>query len=142
MRIVTPPLLICSAMASIWPGSMSLPRCFCLMSRQVYAVSLGPLADLLGGLHVRGVNGAVHAEPVEDLLGLGDQRFGRLLAHELGEIRLSQLVDEIELSVGKQPRTADTAQNVARGASYAFLALVDRTVAGAGFLSLFDQKHF
>ena len=88
-------------------GQTVAAQVFLFDDEQVDAVLFGFLAQAPGLRHVRGKGRAVHAEAVEDQLGLVDQGLGGGAGQELGQIGFAQLVDVVELAVGKQSGSTD-----------------------------------
>ncbi len=86
---------------------------FLLDDQQVDSLFARLLADFFGLFHIGGKHLAVHVEAVVNRLRFVNQLFCRRDRHELGEVGLSQLVDEVELAVGEEAGAADTAEDVA-----------------------------
>jgi len=114
--------------------------------QQVHAEPLGLLANLPGGVHVRGKRGPVHAVVVEHGLGLVDERHGLVARHELGEVGLAQLVDVVELAVGEQSRAAHAREDVAGlallapGPGVGVRAVLQRAAALGAVLAALDDR--
>lgn len=79
------------------------PQMLLTDEQQIDAVFFGFLADGFGILHVRGKYRGRHAETVKNGLRLFDKAFRFGAGHELGEIGLAELVDEVQLAVREQP---------------------------------------
>ncbi len=75
--------------------------------QKIDAVAFGVFADLLGLLHVRGINRPSMPKLIKDLFGFIDERAGLGCRHELGQVGFPQFVDIIQLAVGKQSGPAD-----------------------------------
>ena len=73
--------------------------------------------------------------------GFVDQGLGTGDGHELGQVGLAQLVNEIELAVGKQPGTADAAKDVAGPALGAILPVRHRADALERSFSPLQEQH-
>lgn len=109
--------------------------------QQINAVLFRFLADGFGALHVRGEYRGRHAEAVKNGLRLFDKAFRFGTGHELGEIGLAELVDEVQLTVRKQPASAHPRKDVARVALHAFLGLAERTAALLDHVAALHNAH-
>ena len=106
---------------------------------QINAVLLGFLADSFRALHIRREYRSIHAESVENRFSILNQPLGFRTRHELGEIRLAELVNEIKLAVGKQTAASHPRQNMTRVAVHALVRLSHGTAPLSDQITSVDQ---
>ena len=117
------------------------PQMLLTDEQQIDAVFFGFLADGFGILHVRGKYRGRHAETVKNGLRLFDKAFRFGAGHELGEIGLAELVDEVQLAVREQPASAHPRKDMAGVALHAFLGLAERTAALLDHVAALHNAH-
>lgn len=117
------------------------PQMLLTDEQQIDAVFFRFLADGFGVLHVRGKYRGRHAETVKNGLRLFDKAFRFGAGHELGEIGLAELVDEVQLAVREQPASAHPRKDMAGVALHAFLGLAERTAALLDHVAALHNAH-
>ncbi len=73
----------------------------------------GFFSDVVCLFHIGWEYLTIHVEPIENSLCFVDQGHGVRNIHELSKVSLTKFMDKVELAVGEQSGTADTAQDVA-----------------------------
>lgn len=106
---------------------------------QINAVLLGFLADSFRALHIRRNTGASMPNLLKIVSVSSISRSGFRTRHELGEIRLAELVNEIKLAVGKQTAASHPRQNMTRVAVHALVRLSHGTAPLSDQITSVDQ---